>query len=113
MRRPAERGHGAWNRSDGTARAGRSRRRGANHGGRRLDRERLRGPRGSLPETVPTMSAPVLLAIDVGNTHTVIGVYQGDKLVRHWRILSDPGRTSDEYGVLLSNLSRISEMPIP
>ena len=43
----------------------------------------------------------VLLAIDVGNTHTVIGVYEGERLVRHWRVLSDPGRTADEYGVLL------------
>jgi type III pantothenate kinase len=55
----------------------------------------------------------VLLAIDVGNTHTVIGVYEGDTLVRHWRVLSDPGRTADEYGVLLWNLYRASELPIP
>ena len=55
----------------------------------------------------------VLLAIDVGNTHTVIGVYEGDRLIRHWRVLSDPGRTSDEYGVLLWNLYRASELPIP
>ena len=55
----------------------------------------------------------VLLAIDVGNTHTVIGVYEGDRLVRHWRVLSDPGRTADEYGVLLWNLYRASELPIP
>jgi type III pantothenate kinase len=55
----------------------------------------------------------VLLAIDVGNTHTVIGVYEGDKLVRHWRVLSDAGRTADEYGVLLWNLYRASELPIP
>lgn len=55
----------------------------------------------------------VLLAIDVGNTHTVIGVYEGDKLVRHWRVLSDPGRTADEYGVLLWSLYRASELPIP
>jgi type III pantothenate kinase len=55
----------------------------------------------------------VLLAIDVGNTHTVIGVYENDRLVRHWRVLSDPGRTADEYGVLLWNLYRASELPIP
>ena len=54
-----------------------------------------------------------LLAIDVGNTHTVIGVYEGEKLVRHWRVLSDPGRTADEYGVLLWNLYHASELPIP
>lgn len=54
-----------------------------------------------------------LLAIDVGNTHAVVGVYEGDRLVRHWRMLSDPGRTSDEYGVLLWNLYRASDLPIP
>jgi type III pantothenate kinase len=55
----------------------------------------------------------VLLAIDVGNTHTVVGVYENDRLVRHWRVLSDAGRTSDEYGVLLWSLYRASELPIP
>jgi type III pantothenate kinase len=54
----------------------------------------------------------VLLAIDVGNTHTVIGVYDGDTLVRHWRVLSEPGRTADEYGVLLWNLYRSSGLPM-
>ncbi len=54
----------------------------------------------------------VLLAIDIGNTHTVLGVYEGERLVRHWRVLSDPGRTADEYGVLLWNLHRSSELPI-
>ena len=52
--------------------------------------------------------ARVLLAIDVGNTHTVIGVYDGDTLVRDWRVLSESGRTADEYGVLLWNLFRSS-----
>ena len=56
--------------------------------------------------------AAVLLAIDVGNTHTVIGVYEGERLVRHWRVLSDAGRTSDEYGVLLLNLYRTSQLPV-
>ena len=52
--------------------------------------------------------ADVLLAIDVGNTHTMIGVFDGDTLVRHWRVLSEAGRTADEYGVLLWNLYRSS-----
>ena len=43
----------------------------------------------------------VLLAVDVGNTHTVIGTYQGDRLERHWRLRTDHERTADEYGVLL------------
>jgi len=46
----------------------------------------------------------VLLAIDVGNTHTVIGLYVGDHLVDHWRIASRVQRTADELGVLLASL---------
>jgi type III pantothenate kinase len=54
----------------------------------------------------------VLLAIDVGNTHTVIGVYQGERLSRHWRLVTDAGRTADEYGVLLWNLHHLAEIAI-
>lgn len=57
--------------------------------------------------------ADVLLAIDVGNTHTVIGVYEGETLQRHWRLQTAPGRTADEYGVLLLDLYRISGLPEP
>jgi type III pantothenate kinase len=46
----------------------------------------------------------MLLAIDVGNTNTVLGVYSADKLVRHWRIQTEAERTVDEYGVLLQGL---------
>jgi type III pantothenate kinase len=55
----------------------------------------------------------MLLAIDVGNTHTVIGVYDGTRLVRHWRVLTEPGRTADEYGVLLWNLYHASRFQTP
>jgi len=98
-------------RSQRTTRAGWSSRRGAHHGGRRLDRGRLPRP-GKAGQAERRMSQ-VLLAIDVGNTHTVIGVYAGDRLIRHWRVLSDPGRTADEYGVLLWNLYRASELRSP
>jgi type III pantothenate kinase len=46
----------------------------------------------------------MLLAIDVGNTHTVLGLFQGTRLVDHWRIATRPERTSDELGVLLYQL---------
>lgn len=46
----------------------------------------------------------MLLAIDLGNTNTVFGVYDGDKLVVHWRLSTQKGRTVDEYGILLRNL---------
>lgn len=46
----------------------------------------------------------MLLAIDVGNTNTVLGVYRAKELLRHWRIHTEPDRTVDEYGVLLRGL---------
>lgn len=38
----------------------------------------------------------MLLAIDVGNTHTVAGVYQGEELLHHWRLSTDRSATVDE-----------------
>jgi type III pantothenate kinase len=48
----------------------------------------------------------MLLAIDVSNTHTKVGVYEGDRLARHWRMQTEPERTADEYGVMLLGLFR-------
>jgi type III pantothenate kinase len=41
----------------------------------------------------------MLLAIDVGNTNTVLGVYEGKSLKSHWRVETSGRRTSDEYGL--------------
>ena len=46
----------------------------------------------------------MLLAIDVGNTNTVLGVYEGTRLAHHFRVESARTRTSDEYGILFSQL---------
>ena len=46
----------------------------------------------------------MLLAIDIGNSNIVLGVYEGKKLITHWRLLPDADRTADEYGVLISHL---------
>jgi type III pantothenate kinase len=43
----------------------------------------------------------VLLAVDVGNTQTAFGLYDGAELTGHWRVATEPGRTGDELGVLL------------
>jgi type III pantothenate kinase len=43
----------------------------------------------------------VLLAIDVGNTNTVLGAFEGETLVQHWRVETSHTRTSDEYGIQL------------
>ncbi len=53
----------------------------------------------------------MILAVDVGNTHTVIGLYQGKKLTQHWRLLTEAERTADEYGVLLRSLFSAYEVP--
>jgi type III pantothenate kinase len=46
----------------------------------------------------------MLLVIDVGNSNTVLGVYEGEKLLHHWRVWTDREKTADEYGILLRNL---------
>jgi type III pantothenate kinase len=46
----------------------------------------------------------MLLAIDIGNTNIVLGLYQGKKLITHWRLATQAERTSDEYGVIISQL---------
>ncbi|WP_431035701.1 type III pantothenate kinase [Streptomyces sp. P6-2-1] len=46
----------------------------------------------------------MLLTIDVGNTHTVLGLFDGEEIVEHWRISTDSRRTADELAVLLQGL---------
>jgi len=46
----------------------------------------------------------MLLALDCGNTHIVAGVYDGARLLCHWRLSSDSRKTEDEYMVLLQGL---------
>ncbi len=48
----------------------------------------------------------MLLVIDIGNTQMVLGVFDGDELVRDWRISTDIHKVADEYGVLLTALLR-------
>jgi len=47
----------------------------------------------------------MLLALDVGNTNTVLGLYDdAGKLAAHWRVSTHRTQTADEYGVLFTNL---------
>lgn len=46
----------------------------------------------------------MLLAVDVGNTNIVLGVYDGHDLMISWRVSTNPLQTGDEYGVILKNL---------
>jgi type III pantothenate kinase len=50
----------------------------------------------------------MLLVIDVGNTNTVLGVYEGKKLLDHWRVETSARRTYDEYGILLNQLFQLA-----
>jgi type III pantothenate kinase len=44
----------------------------------------------------------VLLAVDVGNTQTVFGLFDGPELSEHWRIATEAHRTGDELGALIT-----------
>lgn len=62
----------------------------------------------------------MLLVLDVGNTNTVLGVYQmsapgfaaqpGTRLIAHWRVATIRTHTVDEYGVLFRNLFAIGKV---
>ena len=52
----------------------------------------------------------MLLAVDVGNTQTVFGLSEGDRLVEHYRIGTNPAHTADELAVLLRSLVDISAL---
>ena len=46
----------------------------------------------------------MLLAIDVGNTNIVLGVFEGDTLIESWRLATLRERTSDEIGIWVGQL---------
>ena len=52
----------------------------------------------------------MLLTIDTGNTNTVLGVFDGDQLVRSWRIKSDARTTADELWLMFRGL--LADHPI-
>ena len=53
----------------------------------------------------------MILAIDVGNTNTVIGVFRGSELVSSYRVSTDRASTSDEYGMLMLQLLAFDSIP--
>jgi len=50
----------------------------------------------------------MLLALDVGNTNTTIGLFEGKQLRMHWRLSTRRDGTGDEYGMLISNLLHLA-----
>ncbi|GLU47360.1 type III pantothenate kinase [Nocardiopsis ansamitocini] len=55
----------------------------------------------------------MLLAIDVGNSDTVLGLFEGDSLVEHWRVSSESRRTADEWAVVIHGLINSSSLMAP
>lgn len=59
----------------------------------------------------------MLLAVDVGNTNTVLGLYRqsgenAGELVAHWRVTTHRTQTAEEYGVLFVNLFAMSGLSV-
>jgi type III pantothenate kinase len=46
----------------------------------------------------------MILAIDVGNTNIVLGVYAQKQLLHHWRLSTNRSATADEYGIMIHSL---------
>lgn len=56
--------------------------------------------------------APVLLCVDIGNSHTTIGLVRDGEVVEHWRVATDERRTADEWAVLIRSLLAGSPAPV-
>ena len=54
----------------------------------------------------------MLLVIDIGNTNTSFGVFDGGTLVTHWRLTTARSRTVDELGVLARNLFALADLDV-
>ena len=51
-----------------------------------------------------------LLAIDVGNTQTVFGLFEGEELREHWRVATERNRSGDELGALYGSFVEVSQV---
>ncbi len=52
----------------------------------------------------------MLLAIDIGNTSTMLGLFRERELLQHWRVTTRRDGTTDEYGILVKNLFEVAEI---
>jgi type III pantothenate kinase len=48
--------------------------------------------------------------VDVGNSQTVIGVFDGGDLAQHWRLSTQAQRTSDEWAMLFGGLMQFANL---
>ena len=53
----------------------------------------------------------MILAIDVGNTNTVMGVFSGEKLCADYRVATSREKTADEWAMLVMQLLKFSKIP--
>ena len=53
----------------------------------------------------------MLLAVDVGNTQTVFGLFEGETMRANWRLSSQPGRTEDEWALAVASLLELRAVP--
>src|SRR5262249_35163485 len=63
-----------------------------------------RGARAVVKAVTRKAAAPDLLAVDVGNTNTVLGLYEGAKLLHHWRLTTRREATADELALSVEGL---------
>ena len=56
--------------------------------------------------------APYTFVVDVGNTHTVLGIYKGEKIEDHWRLTTRKETTSDEVLNRVGGLIRFSKIKL-
>ncbi|MDH3249099.1 MAG: type III pantothenate kinase [Acidimicrobiia bacterium] len=54
----------------------------------------------------------MLLAVDVGNSQTAVGVFDGPRLVERWRVATSSNRTQDEYRLLFEGLLGMTDLVI-
>jgi type III pantothenate kinase len=54
----------------------------------------------------------MLLAIDVGNTQTHVGMFRGEELVEHWRLHTDRDATADKLATLLASLLGLRDLSL-
>jgi type III pantothenate kinase len=52
----------------------------------------------------------MLLAIDIGNTETTVGMFDEDELAHTWRLATQPERTSDELALILNSFLAFKRM---
>src|SRR4051794_1057152 len=60
---------------------------------------------------LPRDNRAMLLAVDVGNTQTHLGAFEGERLVEHWRFQTRSGATGDELAERIAGLFSLSSVP--